>query len=68
MPFKDLLYDKKGGIARITINRPEALNAFRTQTLLDLIEAFEDAVVGFFEVAGVGCVVFDDRIVAPAVG
>ncbi len=30
--------------------------------------AFEDAVVGFFEVAGVGCVVFDDRIVAPAVG
>ena len=40
--FTDILYTKQDHIARVTINRPEALNAFRTQTLLELIAAFED--------------------------
>ena len=30
------------GIARITINRPEVRNAFRPQTVIELIDAFDD--------------------------
>ncbi len=43
MNFSDILYDKTDGIATITINRPKQLNAFRGQTVDDLIEAFKDA-------------------------
>lgn len=39
----DILYEKKEGIAKITINRPESLNAFRAQTVQELIWAFRDA-------------------------
>lgn len=39
----DILYEKDDGIARITINRPEALNAFRAQTIQEMIWAFRDA-------------------------
>ncbi|MCK9274837.1 MAG: enoyl-CoA hydratase-related protein [Syntrophales bacterium] len=42
MDFKDILYEKKNGIARITINRQEKMNSFRTQTLLEAAEAFEN--------------------------
>ncbi|MFC2036251.1 enoyl-CoA hydratase-related protein [Chloroflexota bacterium] len=41
--FEDVLYEKRPGVARITINRPESYNAFRTQTQFELIKAFEDA-------------------------
>lgn len=41
--FTDILYEKKPGVARITINRPDALNAFTTRTTKELAEAFEDA-------------------------
>ena len=41
--FIDILYDKQAGIATITINRPEVLNAFRPLTVDELIEAFRDA-------------------------
>ena len=43
MNFEDILYDKADGIATITINRPKQLNAFRGQTVDELIEAFKDA-------------------------
>jgi naphthoate synthase len=43
MDFQDILYEKKGGVARITINRPETRNAFRNQTLVELSDAFNDA-------------------------
>jgi len=39
----DILYEKRPGVARITINRPEALNAFTTHTTKELAEALEDA-------------------------
>ena len=40
--FKDIIYEKRPGVARITINRPEAYNAFTTFTQDELIKAFED--------------------------
>jgi naphthoate synthase len=43
MDFQDIIYRKEGRVARITINRPNSLNAMRTQTVTELVEAFEDA-------------------------
>jgi enoyl-CoA hydratase len=37
------LYDKKGAIAYVTLNRPKVLNALNQQTWEDLRAAFEDA-------------------------
>ncbi|WP_139992046.1 1,4-dihydroxy-2-naphthoyl-CoA synthase [Kurthia sp. Dielmo] len=39
----DILYDKTAGVATITINRPQAMNSFRAQTIQQLIWAFRDA-------------------------
>ena len=33
MQFFDILYEKKEGVAKITINRPQAYNAFTTDTM-----------------------------------
>ncbi len=41
--FSDILYHKRPGIAKITINRPEVRNAFRPQTIEELLTAFRDA-------------------------
>src|SRR5215472_19208593 len=39
----NILYEKKGAIAYVTVNRPKLLNALNTQTWRDLRTAFEDA-------------------------
>jgi len=41
--FKDIIYEKKPGVARVTINRPDAYNAFTTFTQDELMNAFDDA-------------------------
>jgi len=41
--YSDILYHKADGIARVTINRPEKRNAFRPETVAQMIEAFTDA-------------------------
>ncbi len=41
--YEDILYEKRNGIAWVTINRPQKLNAFRTLTVDELINAFQDA-------------------------
>jgi naphthoate synthase len=41
--YSDILSQKADGIAKITINRPEKRNAFRPETVTQLIEAFTDA-------------------------
>jgi naphthoate synthase len=40
-PFKDILFEYYEGIAKITINRPEVMNAFRPQTVSEMSEAFK---------------------------
>ena len=42
-PYADILYDTAEGIAKITINRPERRNAFRPETVNELIDAFHRA-------------------------
>lgn len=43
MIFEDILYEETGGVARITINRPDRYNAFRGKTVEELIQAFQRA-------------------------
>ncbi|MDQ0219440.1 1,4-dihydroxy-2-naphthoyl-CoA synthase [Peribacillus cavernae] len=43
MELTDVLYEKDNGIAKITINRPNIYNAFRAQTVKELISCFRDA-------------------------
>ena len=40
---ENVLYEKKGAIAYVTLNRPKVLNALNKATIADLIEVFEDA-------------------------
>jgi enoyl-CoA hydratase/carnithine racemase len=43
LPLANVLYEKKGSIAYVTVNRPKVLNALNTPTWKDLRAAFEDA-------------------------
>ena len=43
MDYQDILYAEVDGVATITINRPEKMNAFREQTCEELIHAFNRA-------------------------
>jgi len=38
-----IIYKKEAGIARITLNRPKALNAFTEELFIELIDALNDA-------------------------
>jgi enoyl-CoA hydratase/carnithine racemase len=56
--FQEVLYAKADGIARITINRPHAYNAYSTAALEELATAFRDAsfddAVGVVVLTGAG--------------
>ena len=58
MTFEDLLYEVKNGVAWITINRPDKMNAFRGTTCDELIKALNkagyDKSVGAIVLAGAG--------------
>ena len=41
--YTDILYHKADGVAKVTINRPEKRNAFRPETVAQMIDAFSDA-------------------------
>jgi enoyl-CoA hydratase/carnithine racemase len=41
--FANVLYEKRGAVATVTVNRPKVLNALNRATWLDLRAAFEDA-------------------------
>jgi enoyl-CoA hydratase/carnithine racemase len=42
-PFREILYGKRSGVARITINRPSRYNAYSTACLEELAAALRDA-------------------------
>lgn len=56
--YKDILFEKMDGIAKITINRPEVRNAFRPDTVLEMFDAFniarEDSSIGVILLTGAG--------------
>ena len=56
--YTDILYHKAGGIAKVTINRPEKRNAFRPLTVTEMIDAFidarEDPAIGVVLLTGAG--------------
>jgi naphthoate synthase len=41
--YEDILYHKCDGVAKVTINRPQKRNAFRPETVFEMIDAFSDA-------------------------
>ena len=43
LKLANVVYEKKGAIAYVTVNRPKVLNALNTPTWADLRTAFEDA-------------------------
>ncbi|HLZ56431.1 MAG TPA: 1,4-dihydroxy-2-naphthoyl-CoA synthase [Ktedonosporobacter sp.] len=56
--YTDIILEKAEGIGKITINRPEVHNAFRPETLTELIDAFtycrEDPEIGVIIFTGQG--------------
>ncbi|TET89298.1 MAG: enoyl-CoA hydratase/isomerase family protein [Methanomassiliicoccales archaeon] len=41
--FKDIIYEKKDYVAKVTINRPQVYNAYSILALREMAEAFKDA-------------------------
>lgn len=64
--FTDILYEhgdgEQSGIAKITINRPQVRNAFRPETVEELMQAFHhahhDAAIGVIILTGAGELAF----------
>ncbi len=75
--YSDIRFEESGtGIAKVTINRPEVRNAFRPETVSQMIDAFararDDASIGCVLLTGAGDKAFcsggDQRYKSPAGG
>jgi naphthoate synthase len=60
--YHDIRYERAGGMAKITIDRPEVRNAFRPETLIEVSDALgrarEDTSVGVILLTGEGPLAF----------
>ena len=58
MTYQDILFEAQDGVATITINRPQVMNAFRGQTCEELIHTFNragrDKSIGVIVLTGAG--------------
>ncbi|WP_288253845.1 enoyl-CoA hydratase-related protein [uncultured Hydrogenophaga sp.] len=58
MSYQDIAFDRRQGVAEIRINRPDKYNAFRAQTIEELLDAFKqagaDRSVGVIVLTGTG--------------
>ena len=56
--YKDIYFEFCEGVAKITINRPDVYNAFRPQTVMDMLDAMdiarEDQEIGVVVLTGIG--------------
>lgn len=56
--YEDILFERRGAIAKITINRPQVYNAFRPKTNSEMLDAMnicrEDATIGVIVLTGAG--------------
>lgn len=56
--YEDILFEQYGGIAKITINRPQVYNAFRPQTNREMLDAMaycrESPAIGVVVLTGAG--------------
>jgi naphthoate synthase len=56
--YSDILFEQYNGIAKVSINRPQVYNAFRPQTVMDMLDAFdicrERQDIGVIILTGVG--------------
>ena len=75
--YHDIRYEHSGaGVAKVTIDRPEVRNAFRPETVAEMIDAFarirDDATIGCVLLTGAGDVAFcaggDQNAKSPAGG
>lgn len=62
LSYRDILYHQAEGIARLTVNRPEVRNAFRPETVRELMDAFHrahmDPDIGAIILTGAGDLAF----------
>ncbi|GFR39483.1 1,4-dihydroxy-2-naphthoyl-CoA synthase [Insulibacter thermoxylanivorax] len=60
--YEDIIYETYEGMAKITINRPEVRNAFRPQTVIEMMDAFararDDSEIGVIILTGAGDLAF----------
>ena len=56
--YSEILFERNDKVAKITINRPEKLNAFTPVTVQEMIEAFsicrDDSTIGVIILTGAG--------------